>query len=557
MAAPSDPTDLESQLALETLISDISARLVAAPDETLASTIETALGETARFFRADLSQLLLVHAPQSEVRVLHAWCADTVESRDCGVPASSFAEHMPWTADLVVAKRQPLVMSALAELPPEAQQDRSSFTARGVRSAVWVPIAIGPDLQYLLSIEATGGAVHWPHWFVPRLVRLGEIFGHVVERKRVTDALRETDARTTLAEAEHRANVAHLEASVEAAGLGFYVMSPPGETALLDDRARALFGIPPNQESRTRTFWLEHVHPDDRDRVIEASREVHAGDVDRVSRVYRYLHPTRGLVWLHHTTRTFERDASGRPARVAGVLQDVTDQKRAESELREREARLAAAAELAGLGFYDLDYGKGLAFVDDRFRELCGIPSGQLEGLEVVEFWRAHLHPDDRPRIEEILQKGHAGKLDRVTLEYRFLHPARGERWFQHVATVVSRDFGVSRVAFVLTVNLARHALEGFHDLRFGTNTMMQPVRNVLAGNTQRGAIFHQADVVDVRHFGTADALIDPAHDVAENALRVVVQFLLDFFSTPVRVSSNGMVRMSSILARGRLFSSS
>ena len=440
MAAPSDPTDLESQLALETLISDISARLVAAPDETLASTIETALEETARFFGADRGQLLLVHAPQSEVRVLHTWCADTVESRDCGVPASSFAEHMPWAADLVVAMHQPLVMSALDELPPEAQQDRASFAARGVRSAVWVPVAIGPGLRYLLSIEAINGEVRWPHWFVPRLVRLGEILGHIVERKRVTDALRETDARTKLAEAEHRANVAHLEASVEAAGLGFYVMSPPGETALLDDRARALFGIPPEQESRTRTFWLEHVHPDDRDRVIQASREVHAGDVDRVSRVYRYLHPTRGLVWLHHTTRTFERDPSGRPARVAGVLQDVTDQKRAESELREREARLAAAAELAGLGFYDLDYGKGLAFVDDRFRDLCGIPSGQLEGLEVVESWRAHLHPDDRPRIEAILQQGHAGKLDRVSLEYRFLHPARGERWFQHVATVVSRE---------------------------------------------------------------------------------------------------------------------
>ena len=245
---------------------------------------------------------------------------------------------------------------------------------------------------------------------------------------------------TALAEADHRANIARLEAAVDAAGLGFYVMSPPGETALLDDRARALFGIPPEQEPQTRTFWLEHVHPDDRDWVIQASRAVHAGEVDRVSRVYRYLHPTRGLVWLRHTTRTFERDASGRPARVAGVVQDITEQKRTESELREREARLAAAAELAGLGFYDLDFGKGLAFVDDRFRDLCGIPAAQLEGLQAVEFWREHLHPDDRPRIVDTLRQGHAGTLDRVTLEYRFLHPSRGERWFQHVASVIERE---------------------------------------------------------------------------------------------------------------------
>jgi formate hydrogenlyase transcriptional activator len=438
--APSGPTDLECQLAFETLMSEVSARLIAAPDQTFASTIETALEETARFLGADRGQLLSVHAPLSEVRVLHAWYADTVESHDRGAPAASLAEHMPWAADLIVAKRQPLVMSALDELPPDAQRDRASFTARGVRSAVWIPIVTGPDLQYLLSIEATNGEVRWPHALVPRLLRLGEILGHIVDRKRVADALRETTARITLADAEHRANIARLEAAADAAGLGFYLMSPPGETALLDDRARALFGIPPDQETRTRTFWLEHVHPDDRDRVVQASREVHAGDVDRVSRVYRYLHPTRGLVWLRHTTRTFERDESVRPARVAGVVQDITEQKRIEWGIREREARLAAAAELAGLGFYDLDFGKGLAFADDRFRDLCGIPAAELEGFRAVDFWREHVHPDDRPRIDQVLQQGHAGALDRVSLEYRFLHPARGERWFQHVATVVSRE---------------------------------------------------------------------------------------------------------------------
>jgi hypothetical protein len=99
MAAPSERTGLEHQLAFETLIADVSARLIAAPDETFAATIETALAETARWVGADAGQLLSVHASESEVRVLHAWRADTVESRDRGVPASRFAERMPWAAD--------------------------------------------------------------------------------------------------------------------------------------------------------------------------------------------------------------------------------------------------------------------------------------------------------------------------------------------------------------------------------------------------------------------------------------------------------------------------
>ena len=59
---------------------------------------------------------------------------------------------------------------------------------------------------------------------------------------------------------------------------------------------------------------------------------------------------------------------------------------------------------------------------------------------------------------------------------------------------------------------------------------MLQPVGDVLAGDAQGGAVFHQADIVDVRHLGAADALVHPAHDIAQDALGVVVQLLLHFF---------------------------
>jgi len=39
-----------------------------------------------------------------------------------------------------------------------------------------------------------------------------------------------------------------------------------------------------------------------------------------------------------------------------------------------------------------------------------------------------------------------------------------------------------------------------------------QPIGDVLAGDTQRGAVFHQCDVVVVRYFRAADPGIDPTH---------------------------------------------
>src|SRR5690606_14144032 len=59
------------------------------------------------------------------------------------------------------------------------------------------------------------------------------------------------------------------------------------------------------------------------------------------------------------------------------------------------------------------------------------------------------------------------------------------------------------------------------------------------AGDTQGSAVFHQTYVVDVRHFGAAHALVNPANHVTQDALSVVVQFFLDFLGGPAGVSGH------------------
>ena len=66
-------------------------------------------------------------------------------------------------------------------------------------------------------------------------------------------------------------------------------------------------------------------------------------------------------------------------------------------------------------------------------------------------------------------------------------------------------------------------------------DAVAQPVGDVLAGDAQGRAVLHQPDVVDVRHLGAADALVDPAHHIAEDALAVVVELLLHVVRRPVR----------------------
>jgi PAS domain S-box-containing protein len=125
---------------------------------------------------------------------------------------------------------------------------------------------------------------------------------------------------------------------------------------------------------------------------------------------------------------------------VAQVFANALARKRHELNLRETEARLEAGADLAGLGFYECNFEEGVLHCDERSRDICGIPPDRTRGLETLEFWKEHLHPAERARLLDLGRQLHDGRLDRVSIEYRYRHPARGETWIQHLAGVQTRD---------------------------------------------------------------------------------------------------------------------
>ena len=85
--------------------------------------------------------------------------------------------------------------------------------------------------------------------------------------------------------------------------------------------------------------WLEAVHPEDRERIKEATytRQI-TGDYDEE---YRLVRPDGTVCWVHD--RAFPvRDDNGEVYRIAGITEDITDRKRNEEALRRSEERMRA-----------------------------------------------------------------------------------------------------------------------------------------------------------------------------------------------------------------------
>ena len=94
----------------------------------------------------------------------------------------------------------------------------------------------------------------------------------------------------------------------------------------------ALLGFTPEQWSGDPELWLNRLHPDDRDGAIAAHRRSNETG-ERYQAEYRLLARDGRVVWLRDEA-ALVRDAEGTPLYWRGVMQDITDQKQTEEQLR-------------------------------------------------------------------------------------------------------------------------------------------------------------------------------------------------------------------------------
>ena len=149
--------------------------------------------------------------------------------------------------------------------------------------------------------------------------------------------------------------------------------------------------------------WFELVHPDDREGLLaQATRVWKTGEPWEND--YRLIAASGSVIWVRDEGRLIARDARGRPSRFQGMLQDITQRKEAEIELRataevQREL-LDQMPAMPWAASVDPTSGRErYTYIGPQSMDLFGYTPEELVS-EAGHFARL-LHPGDRARVME------------------------------------------------------------------------------------------------------------------------------------------------------------
>lgn len=120
------------------------------------------------------------------------------------------------------------------------------------------------------------------------------------------------------------------------------------------------------------------------------------------------------------------------------LQEEIIHRQRVEANLRESEERLQFVFEASGEGWWDWDITAGQVKRSPQYLKLLEYEVGEFP--DVVDSWKASIHPDDFPHVMKQLTMHLQDGLMPYTYDYRVLTKSGRWHWIADYGMVVARD---------------------------------------------------------------------------------------------------------------------
>ncbi len=224
-------------------------------------------------------------------------------------------------------------------------------------------LATGGDLSVASEQERPDGSVH-----EVRSQRLPEgglvrTFNDITERKRAEETLRQ--------------NALLMRTIFDTASIGILQQAPDGQRRLAVNKAFCeITGY--SEEELLAVPFQTVTHPEDLNEAVDQRERFARGEIGGDVGESRIIRKNGEVAWVHRSL-TALHDENGEVERFVSFVQDITERKRAQAEIAERERILSRVLENMQHGIMMLDEELNVEIYNQRLIDMFGIPEELLQ----------------------------------------------------------------------------------------------------------------------------------------------------------------------------------
>ena len=272
----------------------------------------------------------------------------------------------------------------------------------------------------------------------------------------------------------------NLLLSQETAKLGHYILNIKAGTWSSSRQLDTIFGIKKNIKNTIQN-WFKVIHPDFTEEMSRYFSENILKKHENFNKTYKITDQKTGAEKWVHGLGNLKFDSDKNPIEMFGTIQDISLQKEEEKKLLEAEEKWQFAIDGSELGLWDWNIQTSEVFFSPQWKKMLGFTDNEI--INSRKEWTNRIHPEDKQKTYDNINKHLAGKTDIYTAEYRLKTKVGSYIWVHDRGKLLShtKDDNTLRMIGTLTdITEHKNLVSDLTSIKEFTENMLETANTII-----------------------------------------------------------------------------